>query len=936
MKTRHLYIALLLLSIGLQAQHQLSVEVEVLEADKRLYVEQEILFKNATEDTLTKIWLYDWINAYSEKRSDLGKRYAQEYQRRFHFASDEERGGTNLKSLEAKDEVIHWYRPQKQPDLIAVELAKSLPPGEEIRLHLNYILNIPTTKFNTYGYQEGDFLLKYWLILPAVYENDWILYSDKELFDLPKQALSVDLKIDVDASYQVTSALQKINEKEKPGLRKLLHFKSKDVAQLDLYLTNQKSFETIITDYGTLSTNISSCAKLNPTLLAIVSDRILAYLNEQLGPYPNQRILASESDYLLAPIYGLNQLPSFIRPFPDGFQSDISLFKTITANYLENTIFINNRKDQWMLDAIQIYLMMDYVDRFYPDTKLLGSLSNFPILKWSHAASLDFNGQYDFLLETMTRQNLDQTIDTPQHSLLRFNKKIGNPYKAGLSMKYLENYSSKEELQEAIKDFFTSRKQYFSEVENFRLALNKNISKDVDWYFDDYITNHSFIDYKIKKVKKEEDSLRVQLKNFHGNKIPVSLTQVIGGKPAFEDWIPPFEKDTVVVIKDRGAERMAVNFDGKLPELNKRNNFEKVRKPFSKPFQFRILEDIDDPHHEQLFIIPEFGYNLYDGFYLGPKFYNTSLLPKQFSYKIGPKYGTLSNALVGDAAIDYTNLYKNKNIFAIRYGLSGSRFSYDQDLFFNRYTFYVNFAYRPQDLRSNVRQFLSMRTLSINREGSEQSLFNEPNYDVFNLNYRYQDKNLDKFFTTEVDYQLSRSFSKVSFNTRFRKLYNNNRQINFRWFGGVFLFNENRDSDFFSFALDRPTDYMFDYNYYGRSEDSGLFSQQFVMAEGGFKSMLQPAFANQWMTTFNTSTTIWNWVFAYGDVGLVKNRGEQIEFLYDSGIRLNLVEDYFELFFPVYSSNGWEAGQDDYGERIRFIVTLDIPTLWRLFTRRWY
>lgn len=917
------------------AQHEMNVEVDVLEATKRLKVQQEIIFKNTTSKSLTELWFYDWINAYSNKQSELGKRYAQEYQRRFHFASDEERGGTKLNSIASKSEEMNWQRPKNKPDLIQVHLETPLQPGEEISIHLDYELNIPTTKFNTYGYEDGNFLLKYWLILPAVHEEDWILYSDKELFDLPTQALAIDLKINLAASYHLTSAFEKVNE-EVLNNRKTIHLKNDALAQLDLYLTKFKAFETIITDYGTLSTNISSCAKLNPTILAIVSERILAYLNEELGAYPYHRIVASESDYQLAPIYGLNQLPSFIRPFPDGFQSDISLFKTLTRNYLQNSVFINSRKDQWMLDAIQIYLMMHYVDKFYPNTQLLGSISELPIVEWSHAASLDFNQQYDFLLETMTRQNLDQIIATPQDSLLRFNKKIGNPYKAGLSMKYLAKYASEEELKKGFKHFYSTNSTRFTQVDDFKHALSTNFQKPVDWYFDDYIYNHSFIDYKIKKVEKKNDSLEIKLKNFHHNKIPVALTQVIDGEALHEDWIPSFKKDTIVRVKDRGAERLAVNYSGILPELNKRNNFEKVTKSFSKPFQFRILEDIDDPHYEQLFIIPEFGYNLYDGFFTGPKFYNTSLLPKQFSYKISPKYGTISNALVGDATIDYTSLYKNQNLFAIRYGLTGSRFSYDRDLFFNRYSFFASFAYRPQDLRSNVRQFLTMRSLSVQRERSEESFFNEPNYDVFNLNYRYQDKNLDKFFTTEIDYQISKSFSKVSFNTRFRKLYNNNRQINFRWFGGLFLFNDNRDSDFFSFALDRPTDYMFDYNYYGRSEDSGLFSQQFLMAEGGFKSMLQPAFANQWMTTFNTSTTIWNWIFAYGDVGLVKNRGESIEFLYDSGLRLNLVEDYFELFFPVYSSNGWEVGQDDYGERVRFIVTLDLPTLFRLFTRRWY
>jgi hypothetical protein len=45
--------------------------------------------------------------------------------------------------------------------------------------------------------------------------------------------------------------------------------------------------------------------------------------------------------------------------------------------------------------------------------------------------------------------------------------------------------------------------------------------------------------------------------------------------------------------------------------------------------------------------------------------------------------------------------------------------------------------------------------------------------------------------------------------------------------------------NYYSFALDRPTDYLFDYNYYGRSENTGFFcQQQLIIAEGGFKSKL--------------------------------------------------------------------------------------------------
>ena len=74
------------------------------------------------------------------------------------------------------------------------------------------------------------------------------------------------------------------------------------------------------------------------------------------------------------------------------------------------------------------------------------------------------------------------------------------------------------------------------------------------------------------------------------------------------------------------------------------------------------------------------------------------------------------------------------------------------------------------------------------------------------------------------------------------------------------------------------------------------------------------------------SFNVWNWIEVYGDLGFVKNRATQPEFIYDSGIRLNLVTDYFELYFPVYSNLGWEAAQENYSEKIRFIITLSPNT----------
>jgi len=71
-------------------------------------------------------------------------------------------------------------------------------------------------------------------------------------------------------------------------------------------------------------------------------------------------------------------------------------------------------------------------------------------------------------------------------------------------------------------------------------------------------------------------------------------------------------------------------------------------------------------------------------------------------------------------------------------------------------------------------------------------------------------------------------------------------------------------------------------------------------------------------------------------VGLVKNRLTSEKFVYDSGIRLNLVPDYFEFYLPVYSNNGWEITQSQYNQKVRIVFTIDPKVLVNLFTRKWF
>ena len=936
MKYLRFFLILLLCSGCLSAQNDLRVNARLIDSSHTIAVDQQIKFVNTGDIPLESIYLNDWNNAFSSKTSALAKRFAEDYARRFHFAKEEERGHTTIYSVKNKTgEDLGWERPGNIVDLVRIKLKEPLAPGDSIEMDLEYDLKIPDDKFTRYGRDNlGNYKLRYWYMVPAPLEEEWKLYSHQDLGLQYVKPYDIKISLDIPTDYYAASGLNLSLTETRPGF-KSIKFEGKDRVDSEMYLTTSFIFESIGANSNQVITNIKD-EDIQFEVKNNLLERAIGFLHERLGAYPHENIFITQEDYLKSPIYGLNQLPGFIRPFPDGFQYDIKLFKTITNNYLQNTIFINPRKEKWVTDAIMISLMMDYVDTYYPKMKLIGSISDLIGVRWFHAADLEFNDQYQFLYMNMARLNLDQPLTTSQDSLVKFNKNIANAYKAGVGMKYLEDFLGDESVKKSISEFYSGYRLKEASQENFKSILQKNASKDISWFFEDYVGTNKKIDFKIKDTEKKNDSLKVTLQNLRDNGMPVSLYGLRDKEVVYKTWVENVQDTLSITIPNNGIQRLALNYEQEIPEFNQRNNYKGVTKLLDKPIQFRLLQDVEDPRYHQVFFMPEFEYNLYDGVSIGPKLYNKTILSKTFNFAISPKYGFNSKTLVGSVSLYNSHQFENEKLHTIFYGMGGSRFSYGYDLFYEKSSAFLAFLFRNSYLRSNERQSLIIRNVNVHRDEDPEVPLLQPDYNVLNVKYSYSNPNFLKHLTTSVDYQLSDKFSKLSVTAEYRKLFTNNRQINLRFFAGTFLYNDALSNDYFSFALDRPTDYLFDYNYYGRSQGSGLFSQQIIVAEGGFKSQLQPEFANQWLTSVNASTNIWNWIYAYGDVGFVKNKEQSGELLFDSGIRVSLVQDYFELFFPVYSSIGWELDDPHYDEKIRFIVALDLNTLIKLFTRRWY
>lgn len=921
----------------LSAQQSTRIEATLVPEKNEVEINQEITFTNTSTVILSELFLHDWANSFATKTTPLAKRFAENYSSSFHFEKNKERGNTQIHTITSQsNSPLAWERGDAI-DIIKVNLTTPLAPQESITFTAMYTVTLPKAKFTRYGAaKNGDYKLKYWYLSPAVYDSKWQVYSNKNTDDLYTHPTDFEISFTYPSNFKLTSEFSTDATEEISGTKRTeLSAKKRTKAILHFELIN--SFESIETDKLTVVSNLIDKDVANP-VRALLTDRIVHFLDNKLGPYPFDTMLISESDYKSSPVYGLNQLPDFLSPFPDGFEYDMQHLKTITRNYIENTLLLHPREDYWLTGAIQIYMMMEYVNAYYPKMKIIGNLSNFWIVRWSHASDLEFNDQYPFLYMNMARRNLHQSLESPKDSLVKFNKNIASDYYAGDGFTYLSDYLGKETLGQSIKQLFSEKSLQEVTSQDFQKILENNTTLPVNWFFEDYVGKRTVLDFKIKKVEKKDDSLIVTIKNKQNNIMPVSLYGLNKSEVVFKTWTKPIDSLLTVTVPAQNIRKLALNYDASIPEINQRNNYKNLKGILNRPVQFRLFQDVEDPTYNQLFFMPIFEYNLYDGLTTGVKLYNKTFLNKELDYKLEPQFGFRSKTIIGSGSISYTEQFDTESLYATRIGISGNRYSYNDGLFYKRISPFMTFAFRNNDdLRDNEKQFINVRNINVFRDENPNDPDQDPNYSVFNMQYVYSNPNLINYFRGEVDYELSSKFSKLSVEFTYRKLFLNNRQLNVRAFAGVFLFNDTReDNDFFSFALDRPTDYLFEYNYYGRSEDQGLFSQQLIVAEGGFKSQLEPAFANSFITTINASTNIWKWIFAYGDIGIVHNKGNAVKTVYDSGVRLSLVADYFELYFPMYSNLGFEPGLPNYEERIRFIVTLSPSTLLRLFTREWY
>lgn len=937
MKRYSTALLFLLLFVRISAQQDSIIISAKITENNQISVNQEIIYYNTTNLPLEKIKLLNWISAYKNRDTPLLFRALQDRKNELYFAKSEDLGTT--KNLQIKVEDQDWIDVSGTEENIYLQLSNTLIPGKSVKVELQYLLKLPEKKFTGYGIGDQKLALKYFFIVPDGFENKNLspkYFQNIEENQSPGNFWKVNFVLPAD--YFVESNLERTQSNS---------FQGKLNKDPEFLISKQKS-DQIITQIDGQNIEIDFGYILEPDEkqnLEFYLPLQLHFVKNKIGNLPH-KIFITEKFRKDEDFTGIDDLKFWkfhYQLFTNSEKTDLNYFSILSKAIVQRSTIFEKSTDHWLMNGLKTYLEIEYLDRYYKDRKLLGDLPDqlnlfgLKPLKFFRLSKLELNERYGLAYQYILTQNLDQKINEPFENLSNFNASAISHFETGSLFSFIAEKMGRENFDDYLKEYLNkySGKHIDQKVFLDDLTLASGYSSD---FLENFIQHKNRVNFKLKRYKKIGTDFQVKVKKNTAQSIPFKLEteEKSGEKQTF--WFDTDQsKETVEYnIPQSNAEKIIINDGYIFPEKNFRDNYLYTNGIFAntKKIKLKVFKDIPNPEYNEIYVNPRLNFNAYDKVLFGLNFKNASLFERKFQYSLTPYFSSGTGQMAGSGGVSYSYQPANSFYRNLDVGVSASHFHYDYDLTYQKITAFVgiNFAKNP---RSDIGRSLGFTYNHLEKDLDPNTIQTEyGKYNLWNLGYGYSDRTLIHERSCNANFQWMEDFQKISTEFAYRWEFAEDKKISMRFFGGYFISNTAKN-DLFDYGISRVSNYAFSYGLLGQSATSGLFSQQLILAEGGFKSYLGTT-ANQWITSVNVDSHVWRWFNVYADAGAYKNKHQNAEFIWDTGVKVKVIPDFLEVYFPIQSSLGFEPSFKDYGQRIRFTLVLNFSAITNYFRRGWF
>ncbi len=912
----------------------------------------DFTFVNSTGLSLDTLIIHLPPRSLESRKSFLTQQFAEFQDVDLYYADREEKGFITIDSLQVGD---NKQRPLcENCEFGRLPLTSPLHPGDSIHISFQFTIKLPESHWIGVGYDEHTIRIIDWLPqfatmdsagfhpYPVTWQRDVFpsVNNYKVNLTLPDSFLVAS-----NAKLLTTSEIKRLNSLKSNPYQKSTSKPSTKTLEYSHRGTNlqfvlsSRFYVFPMQNGGTLYT--VSDDPFIPAIADTLNERTTRFFKDELGEDPlpdydllliDDKVTEYQSDRLLT------------LPYPkNAFDMAKSLVQAKAEAVFRYRITPNGFKHVWLARGIPYFYKYEFIKEYYPEENWLPFSSSL-VGKIFSLDEFDYGYQNQFLYLFLARQGVDQKIASPADSLTRLNYEGVAQAKTYLALNHFRNYTSATHFKRAMRHYWlNNNNSWQSSPADLRESFEYFVNRDVGWFFEDWVHSNEIYDYRLQKFEHCPTVSTATVQNRGELTIPYSLTGFKDGKPVLTEWFEGHDTTRTVQIYHEDYDQVILNYEERNGEFDQKNNtyYNRALFPRMEILHLQFYKSFEDPRHTQLFWLPTVGYNAYDQVLLGISLYNDGLVPRKWQYALGPEYSTGQGQLTGYGSLTYNLIPDGLPIFnRITAGLYGRYYHYNQGLAYYRLSPGINFYFQKPFARSTVLQRFRIRSVHVEREldNTFEGVANQvsnASYSVLNLTYTYEETNIFKPYTLRSDFMLGDQFSRLSVTGDFRWMLPNKRWLIWRNFAGVFLSNRfaqtGLDKNYYSLGLSGTQDFLFDYNFIGRSDESGIWSRQFFITDGGFKSATG-VFADQFLLSTNLNIPLWKFIGVFGDVGVA----DDFKTVYnDYGIRLALLTDFAEVYIPIGNHTGIFP-INEYGDHIRFVLDLDVSNIIHRLRRGYY
>ena len=863
------------------------------------------------------LYFHIWPNAYKNRNTAFARQKVRDGSDEFYFSKPEEKGWIDNLDFEVNGKPVKVTPDEEYIDIIKIDLNEPLKPGETIEIKTPFTVHLPKT-FSRLGHIGQSYQITQWYPKPAVYDREgWhpMPYLDQGEFYSEYGKFEVNITLPENYVVGATGVLQ--NETEKQWMKDRIGQKFTD-DQTIISSTETKTLTYVqdnIHDFAWFADkryNVKAGSVKLPNSDREVETWYL-YHSRFEKSVPKAMIDLKDATYFYSKFVGdypYSSVTAVTGPLGAGggmeypmitITDPSAIIHEVGHNWFYGILGTNERDFAWMDEGLNSFFEnKTYEEQAKKDTGKV-------IIKIEGIAKL-LNDQ-KITSEFVETRNFNQPMHHHSNGYHTTNYFIQLYQKPVILMNYLQDYLGEELFIKCFNTYYDRWKFKHPYIEDMQKVFEEVSGKDLRWLFETVIQHNVTPNTKIKKVVKNKrgvDALFVS-----DDKVPVKVNSLdkdrnkIGSK-----WIDFSDKTTNSYFQK--ANKLAID-DENMIFRTSRGKFSRsgaILQKYKLP-SFDFLIPGNDISRANIGYFPVFGVNRNDSFMAGLAFYNTGIRSRRFNYTIAPMYSFSSKELKGLGSVNM-NIPLKKDFQNLEIGLITQSF---QD--YIKGGFHTSYYSKPDWLDVSWNQKFKISHNQI-YEFNNQTNISELSYELSHKDAVRKIMVNPKFGINSIDSDYRCSSFLTSIELKGAYEYMKNTRLKARFFAGSYANSDSCAN--FVFGLSNSVDYNRNHYIYSRAANYDFTTNGL---DGGFRAF-QNVFSDQ-LITWNTSVGIPAIPFSvYCDGGLANSN-----FYWGVGATLHLIDDNFEVYFPIVGTNYTGGGlgpADEFLKSIRVLLKLPLKS----------